>query len=273
MKHTTLDAYNCNPRQLDDIKLIYEVLTTLSYKLKLSPICPPQIVPYYYGKVKKDIGVSGFILLEGGHITIHTFPLRECYFLDVFSTKDYEESLVETYLDLILPYNPKMSLFIGNGRHLADKFYERQYLPPQDFGPHLMVDILTKGVMNMEEMSDFLEKLVPQIHMDPITRAFVLKSNLHYPKYLSGIIVIAQSHISLHYEYATQKLFFDIFSCRYFDSEILDPYLAILGQVKNKILIPRGMDHIDKIKASHALDEYRASGRWQKQINKKSNPR
>lgn len=268
MKHTTLDAYNCNPRQLDDIKLIYEVLTTLAYKLKLNTICPPQIVPYYYGKVKKDIGVSGFILLEGGHITIHTFPLRECYFLDVFSAKDYDYKLIESYLDLIFTYDQERSLFIGNGRSHAYHVYQREYSPTSDFGPHLMVDIKTNTPLNMEGMSDFLEKLVPDIGMDPITRAYVLKSAINNPRYLSGIIVIAQSHISLHYEYLTGKLFFDIFSCRAFDVKVLDPYLLSMGEVKHEILVPRGMDHIDKIKANHARDENRASRRWQKQINK-----
>jgi len=267
MKHTTLDAYNSNPRQLDDIKLIYEVLTTLAYKLKLNSICPPQIVPYYYGKVKKDIGVSGFILLEGGHITIHTFPLRECYFLDVFSVKDFDPAIVENYLSLILPYTASESLFISDGRY-TPLAYGREFHAASDFGPHVMVDIQTKEPMDMEKMSDFLEQLVPDIGMDPITRSYVLKSAIKKPKYLTGIIVIAQSHISLHYEYKTGKLFFDVFSCRAFDVTVLDPYLEMLGELKFKVLVPRGRDHIDKVKAYHARDEYRASSRWQKQIRK-----
>ncbi|HKM11104.1 MAG: S-adenosylmethionine decarboxylase [Bacilli bacterium] len=267
MKHTTLDAYNSNPRQLDDIKLIYEVLTTLAYKLKLNAICPPQIVPYYYGKVKKDIGVSGFILLEGGHITIHTFPLRECYFLDVFSVKDFDPEIIENYLSLILPYTARESLFIPDGRR-TPLVHTREYHPASDFGPHVMVDIQTKDKIDMEKMSDFLEQLVPDIGMDPITRSYVLKSSIRKPKFLTGIIVIAQSHISMHYEYKTGKLYFDVFSCRAFDTSVLDPYLAMLGENKFNILVPRGSDHIDKVKANHARDEFRASGRWQRQIRK-----
>ena len=84
MKHIMLDCYGANERQLDDVKLINELLNKLVYKLKLKPIEPPHLLPYYYGSVKEDIGVSGKLLLLGGHVTIHTFPLRTCYFVDIF---------------------------------------------------------------------------------------------------------------------------------------------------------------------------------------------
>ena len=75
MKHVMLDCYGANERQLNDVRLINEVLSKLTYRLKLKPIEPPHLLPYYYGSVKEDIGVSGKVLLLGGHVTIHTFPL------------------------------------------------------------------------------------------------------------------------------------------------------------------------------------------------------
>ena len=84
MKHMTLDCYGANERPLDDVKFINEILNKLAYKLKINPIEPPHLLPYYYGSVKEDIGISGKMLLLGGHVTIHTFPLRTCYFIDIF---------------------------------------------------------------------------------------------------------------------------------------------------------------------------------------------
>ena len=97
-KHTMLDCYGANQNQLNDIKHINDLLNKLVYVLKLNPICPPQLIPYYYGKVKEDIGISAFILLEGGHITIHTFPIRECYFVDILADLDYDEHIAKDFL-------------------------------------------------------------------------------------------------------------------------------------------------------------------------------
>ncbi|MCH3977280.1 MAG: S-adenosylmethionine decarboxylase [Bacilli bacterium] len=267
MKHITLDAYGGNPRQLDDIKLINETLITLAYKLKLAPICPPQIIPYYYGKVKKDIGVSSFVLLEGGHITIHTFPLRECYFLDIFTTKSFDEDQVVPFLQTRLSFELKSSVFISTDRS-KPSFEMAPYSPKDDFGPHLMGEVKSSTVVDMEHMADFLENIVFDINMDPITRAFVLKSTMKNPKFLSGIIVIAQSHIALHYEYKTKKIYADVFSCRPFDYTVVRSHIEKLGEVKSLSLVARGAMHIDKIKANIAHDEHLASMKWQKIIRR-----
>jgi S-adenosylmethionine/arginine decarboxylase-like enzyme len=78
----------------------------------LNPIAPPNIIPYYYGKVKEDIGISAFILLEGGHVTIHTFPKRECYFIDCFTQRDFDEEFLYDYLYKSLPFDKELSIFL-----------------------------------------------------------------------------------------------------------------------------------------------------------------
>mgnify|MGYP003319462097 CR=1 FL=1 len=95
----TLDCYGANERPLDDVKFINELLNKLVYKLQIKPIEPPHLLPYYYGTVKEDIGVSGKMLLLGGHVTIHTFPLRTCYFVDIFYDGDFEEQDVIDFFD------------------------------------------------------------------------------------------------------------------------------------------------------------------------------
>lgn len=58
----------------------------------------------------------------------------------------------------------------------------------------------------MEECFDFLDEFVYQINMDPITRPYVIKDKVENSNFLSGIIIIAQSHISIHYDYQKNML-------------------------------------------------------------------
>ena len=53
MKHVMLDCYGANERQLDDIKLINEVLNRLVYRLRIKPIEPPHLLPYIMEVLKK----------------------------------------------------------------------------------------------------------------------------------------------------------------------------------------------------------------------------
>lgn len=261
MKHTTIDCYGTNKYLLDDIKFINQLLNDLVYKLELAPIAPPTIIPYYYGKVKEDIGISAILLLEGGHVTIHTFPKRECYFIDCFTPDDFDENFLYEYLYKSLPFDKELTIFNTVLRE-TNKFEIQEYNPENDFGPHLMLEI-DSNYMDMEKMYGFLEGIVYEINMDPITRPLVFKSTRNNPKYLSGIIVIAQSHIALHYEYETKKIFADIFSCMPFDYSVVSGIMATLGNVLSNVLIPRGTKHIVKAKADADMDDNISSGRWQ----------
>lgn len=265
MKHTMIDCYGANEHQLDDMKLINQVLTDAAFSLGLDPICPPSIIPYYYGKVREDIGISAFILLEGGHITIHTFPIRECYFVDCFTTGDFNENDLGNFFMKVLPFKKEDS-FINTTNREKGTFNIVPYDPTLDFGPHLMAEINLSSPISMEEMFDFLENTAYDINMDPITRAQVMKSTTVNPKYMSGIIVIAQSHISLHYEYETNKIFADIFSCMAFDYTQVSKVLEQLGVVLSNELTARGSKHIYKVKSNVAKDELLASTKWQKVV-------
>lgn len=266
-KHIMLDCYGANQHQLDEMKHINDILNHLVYTLKLSPICPPQLVPYYYGKVKEDLGISAFVLLEGGHITIHTFPIRECYFVDIYAEEDFDEKLAYDFFNKELPFDEEKSF-----SHLADRMIKSFDMLPYDascdFGPHLMTEIEAYHEPTMEAMFDFLEKIVTEINMDPITRPYVLKSSIKKPKFLSAIIIIAQSHIALHYNYKTKTIMADIFSCAPFDFSHADLIYAPLGKVTSNTLTARGTKHIYKVKSQASKDDLKASMRWQKTIKK-----
>lgn len=261
------DCYGSNEHQLDDIKHINDILTKLCFNLKLMPICPPQLVPYYYGKVKEDIGVSAFILLEGGHVTIHTFPIRGCYFVDIFSQNDFDDDKAYEFFMQELPFNASISFRNAKDR-TTRRFEMLEYNADVDFGPHLMSEIKSNAVPTMETFFDFLEKIVYEINMDPITRPLVLKSKIKNPKYLSALIVIAQSHIALHYNYRTKMIYADIFSCAAFDYSNVQAIYAPLGEVVSNELTARGSKHIYKVKLRDKNNDLKANMKWQKTIKK-----
>jgi S-adenosylmethionine/arginine decarboxylase-like enzyme len=268
IKHTMLDCYGANQNQLNDMMGINDLLNKLVFNLKLNPVCPPQLIPYYYGKVKEDIGISAFILLEGGHITIHTFPLRECYFVDVYTPTDLDVKGVHDFLMKELPFDDSKS-FQNTKERTLDVNEELPYDPQVDFGPHLMMKIKPTLTPSMEDFFDFLENIVAKINMDPITRPYVIKSSPKKAKYLSALIVIAQSHISLHYDYKQKVIMADIFSCAPFDYSEVSNLYAPLGKVESLQITARGTKHIYKVKSSINKDTLKASTRWQKAIKNK----
>lgn len=264
MKHTMIDCYGSKNHNLENLLYLNDTLNKIAYNLNLEPIATPYLIPYYYGSIKEDIGVSAFLLLRGGHITIHTFPLRECYFVDVFSVINFEEQKLVDTLQKLLPFNANISTVSSSERRKFEEI-ELTFDPSNNFGPHYLAEISLEKALTMEEVFSFLEEFVSQINMDPITRPYILKDRIDHPRYLSGIIIIAQSHISIHYDYKKKVAFFDIFSCAAFDYSKVESFIAKLGKVISNELVVRGTKH--KTNTMIELEPIKEiSSYWQKNI-------
>lgn len=84
------------------------------------------------------------------------------------------------------------------------------------FGPHLLIDSVIPQVPTYEEVKDFLNSMVHQIGMTKITVPIITE----FDKGIYGIVIIAESHISVLAQKYDQILFqVDIFSCKNFDNE------------------------------------------------------
>jgi S-adenosylmethionine decarboxylase len=94
----------------------------------------------------------------------------------------------------------------------------------EEFGPHITLDL--KGCPK-EILSDYnlhfnyLKSLPELIHMTPITQPYVFPYSGLVPedKGITGIVIIAESHISVHSFEDKGYCFIDIFSCKDFDVE------------------------------------------------------
>lgn len=246
MIHFMVEGYQGNENRLDDIRTVNSVLNELVSSLNLSAVMPPFLLPYYYAKDGEDDGISAFIILNGGHITIHTFPRRGCVFADLLYDGYAAEDKFIGILRTFFRFTEEKSLCTERRYMTIDS--ERIWTggETQDFGPHIIAKI--EGVeLTLESIYDMLDEMPQKINMAPISRPYVIKSRKGVPEYISGIVLIAQSHIAFHYCVAERTVFCDAFSCSFYRSEQFIEYLENrFGKFENVTLI-RGSKHESKI--------------------------
>lgn len=85
--HATWDAYHCNADAISYVAKVETVLHTITNTLDLKEV---------NGSFKQfdPVGVTGVILLEESHISIHTWPEHNYAAIDVFSCKSFNIDLV-----------------------------------------------------------------------------------------------------------------------------------------------------------------------------------
>lgn len=79
--HIILDLYKCNPKLLNNKKHIEEALNE-SCKLSNCKVLKKLIYQF------KPQGITGILLLEESHISIHTYPEHNSCFADIYTCGD-----------------------------------------------------------------------------------------------------------------------------------------------------------------------------------------
>jgi S-adenosylmethionine decarboxylase len=119
----------------------------------------------------------------------------------------------------------------------------------QAFGPHLTIDL--KGcpieiLSNYELHFNYLKNLPLMIQMTPITQPYVFPYAGLVPtdKGITGIAIIAESHLSIHSFELKGYAFIDIFSCKDFDIDKALQYTIELFKPTNfeHHIVERGKD-------------------------------
>ena len=106
------------------------------------------------------------------------------------------------------------------------------------------------------------------INMLPICRPYVLKSTLDKAAYISGVVLIAQSHIAFHYSVEEKILYCDLFSCSFYKSENFIEFLrSRFGEFDHMTLI-RGSKHEEQLDGKELRREM-LYGRWMDSISYK----
>lgn len=117
------------------------------------------------------------------------------------------------------------------------------------FGPHLILDLNEcnpEKLKNFDLIFDILNELPDKIGMTKITQPYVFKYSGLVPedKGITGFVVIAESHISIHTFQEKDYVFIDLFSCKNFDYEYAQKYLIDVFESKKPTVnvVMRGHD-------------------------------
>lgn len=119
----------------------------------------------------------------------------------------------------------------------------------ESFGPHLTLDL--KGcpkevLQNYNLHFDLLKNLPEMIGMTPITQPYVFPYSGLVPedKGITGVVIIAESHLSIHSFEDKGYSFIDMFSCKAFDVEKAVEYIldTFKPESHERNLVQRGKD-------------------------------
>lgn len=245
LTHFVLDGFQGYRSRFDDIKLLQELMEELPSKLGLDPVMPPVMLPYYNGMVPEDCGISAYVLLRGGHFTVHTFSYGEAVFADLVHPGTYDTRHARLMLEQIFPCASVETHSVERGEKGEREFLKGQETDTNlDFGPHLFLHLKPyKGPTTMDALFDLFDKLPPSVGMTPIMRPHLIKTD--WPKgrqVLSALTMIAESHISLHVFPKEEEAFFDLFSCKFFNTEDVGKTIEaqLGGNVQSRVMISRG---------------------------------
>ncbi len=244
MFHFTMDGFQGFRSRFDDLRLVHELLEEIPAQLDIQPAMPPFLLPYYNGVVAEDCGISAFVFLAGGHLTVHTFSFRECFFADLVYPEPFDARRLRYTLESTLPCETTTV-------HMVERrpgaLHDSTVHPERDFGPHLMIDVADyTGPADMDGLFTLFDGLPARIGMTPIMRPYVIAGETpDGGRVLSAMTMIAESHIALHVRPDTGNAWLDVFSCRFFEREpVVRELEAVLGgRVVNEALVARGIDY------------------------------
>ncbi|MFH1837229.1 MAG: adenosylmethionine decarboxylase [Candidatus Omnitrophota bacterium] len=121
----------------------------------------------------------------------------------------------------------------------------------ESFGPHLMLDLRECAEEKLKDLNlvfDILRDLPTQIGMTRITEPYVFPYSGLIPedKGITGTVIIAESHISIHTFQEKDYCFVDVFSCKDFDVDFAAEYIINSFESKkyDKHVVNRGRDFV-----------------------------
>ena len=79
--------------RIDDVPYIYDFLNNMPLQLGMKKLTAPYVISYDGDGAPEDRGITGNVIIAESHISIHTFPVKGVFFLDIFSCKSFDTKL------------------------------------------------------------------------------------------------------------------------------------------------------------------------------------
>jgi S-adenosylmethionine decarboxylase len=132
---------------------------------------------------------------------------------------------------------------------------------PEMFGPHLTLDLSEcdpRKLSDLSQIYDLLDELPDVIGMHKISPpyTFIYRPSENPAEWgVSGFVIIAESHISIHTFPDRNSAFVDVFSCKQFDiHKAVDYIVAKLDAHKaDKKLSGRGKEYPRQVEAAREI--------------------
>ena len=93
-KHLFIDADRENNLMYNSISSIYELMEEIIKKLLLRRLTPPFVIK----GVESNPGLTGFMIIDSSHISIHSFKNERKVAMDIYSCKDFEHEKILDFL-------------------------------------------------------------------------------------------------------------------------------------------------------------------------------
>ena len=127
-KHVLLDLNECNDTALNSIDICFEFLNTLPDQISMTKITQPYVFPYE-GKVPDDKGITGMVIIAESHISIHTFPIKNYCFIDIFSCRAFNYELaIDLCIDTFGSKDPKFQVIDRGEKFVRSSPYQSHNL-------------------------------------------------------------------------------------------------------------------------------------------------
>ena len=120
--HLVFDGFGCPAGPLEDLQALELLLEGLPGRVHVTRLLPPHVIRH--GVPGPNAGLSGFVLIAGGHVSVHTFPKRKFVTVDVFASADFD--VEDALRELTAAFRPKrvdwklLDRGLEYPRHLGD---------------------------------------------------------------------------------------------------------------------------------------------------------
>jgi S-adenosylmethionine decarboxylase len=81
--HLILDGRDANRNRLESVPFVHDLLAAFPEKIEMTKIMPPYVF-------RQEEGLSGIVLIAESHISIHTYPKKGRFNLDILSCKEFD---------------------------------------------------------------------------------------------------------------------------------------------------------------------------------------
>jgi len=127
------------------------------------------------------------------------------------------------------------------------------------FGPHLMLDLSEcdpERINDLDFIFNFLNTIPDKIGMVKITQPYVFPYSGLVPedKGITGFVIIAESHLSIHTFVEKAYAFVDLFSCKPFNTDMARDLIieAFISKRPKLYIIERGAGYPRNLHIAHA---------------------